>query len=244
MALSDDYPGQAVPNQEDEDPFVSLLGLEDKYQLISLSKYQPTFVFREAAPVPNTPNSPRFYQEGHAEGVSDGARAGFAEGQVFGIEKGFEKYLAMGRLHGRAVVWAGRLQKHQPPPEGGGQPVPPPPIAGGGEPSQRGGEVAQDPAFPQYPRPPSLPANPRLEKHIKTLYALTEPVSLSTENTEDSVSDFDDRLKRALAKVKVIEKLIGESDLGYDGDRALSGDKEKKGGDGSIEDVDILRVRH
>jgi hypothetical protein len=46
MALSGDHPGQAIPNQEDEDPFVSLLGLEDKYQLISLSKYRPTFVVR------------------------------------------------------------------------------------------------------------------------------------------------------------------------------------------------------
>jgi hypothetical protein len=35
MALSGDGPGQHIPNQEDEDPFVSLLGLEDKYELIS-----------------------------------------------------------------------------------------------------------------------------------------------------------------------------------------------------------------
>ena len=180
--------------------------------------------------------------------MSDGARAGFIEGRVFGIEKGFEKYLAIGRLHGHAAVWAGRLQKHQPPPAGGRQLASPSTMASDGEPNKQRSGMAQGLASSPCPRLPNLPANPRLEKHIRTLYALTEPASLSTENTEDSVSDFDDRLKRALAKVKVIEKLIGESDLGRDGDSGLPEEqrwnKGKGGGDGSIEDVDILRVRH
>ncbi|KAI9773856.1 MAG: hypothetical protein M1840_006082 [Geoglossum simile] len=214
MALSGDGPGQFVPSQEDEDPFVSLLGLEEK-----------------------------FYQEGHAEGESDGTRSGLIEGRVFGVEKGFEKYLAMGRLRGRAVVWAGRLQKYQTP-ESGKPLLSQAPVANGGESNQPGSKVAP----PQRPRLPSLPVNPRLEKHIKTLCALTEPASLSIENTEDSVSEFDDRLKRALAKGKVIERVIGESDLNPDGDNMLSEeqrwDREKRGGGyGNIEDVDILRVR-
>jgi len=33
---------------------------------------------------------------------------------------------------------------------------------------------------------------------------------LSTENTEEAVSEFDDRLKRAEGKAKIIERLVGE----------------------------------
>jgi hypothetical protein len=160
---------------------------------------------------------------------------GLLEGQAFGLQKGFEKYLVMGRLHGRAAVWAGRLQKHRkPPPEGA--------TASNGEPSRQEAGIAHDLlSLPQYPHLPALPDNPRLEKHIMTLYALTNPATLSTQNTEDSVSDFDDRLRRALAKVKVIEKLIGERVLGCGDD---SGRKKETGdGDGSIEDVSSLRVR-
>jgi len=57
---------------------------------------------------------------------------------------------------------------------------------------------------------PHLPQNSRLEKHIATLYALTEVESLSTENNEEAVSDFDDRFKRAVSKTKVIENIIKE----------------------------------
>ncbi|KAH0536090.1 hypothetical protein FGG08_007017 [Glutinoglossum americanum] len=206
-----DDSGQVIPGQEDgdEDPFFSVLNLEDK-----------------------------FYREGHAEGVSDGARAGLLEGHIFGLEKGFEKYLAMGRLHGRAVVWAGRLQKCQKPP------------------STTASNLKQIPKTPQDPPPPShsptattspqisltrqpspLPPNPRLEKHILHLHALTDPTTLSNQNTEDSVSDFDDRLKRALAKAKVIGRIIGE-DSGGGGGGGKGGNRGTNGGgEGSIEDV-------
>ncbi|POS82129.1 hypothetical protein EPUL_006121, partial [Erysiphe pulchra] len=42
---------------------------------------------------------------------------------------------------------------------------------------------------------------------VKALYALVEPETLLFENTEEAVSDFDDRLKRARARFKLIEKL-------------------------------------
>jgi hypothetical protein len=57
---------------------------------------------------------------------------------------------------------------------------------------------------------PSLPKSQRLERHLKVLHALSESESLSTENTEEAVSDFDDRLKRAEGKAKIIERLVGE----------------------------------
>ncbi|MCJ1324429.1 hypothetical protein MMC10_001091 [Thelotrema lepadinum] len=49
------------------------------------------------------------YFQGHALGTSDGSRAGLIKGRAFGLEKGFEKFSFMGRLHGRAVVWSARL---------------------------------------------------------------------------------------------------------------------------------------
>ena len=69
----------ASSNLED-DPFDSLLSLEETY-----------------------------YAEGLALGIADGERSGRIEGRLFGLEKGFEKFTAMGRLNGRAQVWTGRL---------------------------------------------------------------------------------------------------------------------------------------
>src|SRR5271156_4071878 len=40
----------------------------------------------------------RFYNEGFQLGTTDGVKAGRIEGRVFGLEKGFEKYVEMGIL--------------------------------------------------------------------------------------------------------------------------------------------------
>jgi hypothetical protein len=64
---------------------------------------------------------------------------------------------------------------------------------------------------------PSLSKSQRLERHLKVLHALSESESLSTENTEEAVSDFDDRLKRAEGKAKIIERLVGEGREEVDG---------------------------
>ncbi|KAI4180849.1 MAG: hypothetical protein LQ346_006902 [Caloplaca aetnensis] len=182
-----------------------------------------------------------FYEEGHDLGVQDGSRAGRIEGRRFGLEKGFEKYVVMGRLHGRSVVWAGRLSS----------------------PSQTssnlGAEdtvgVSEDGAPGQASHPPestgpdakaTIPHSTRLEKHIRTLYALTEPASLSTDNTEEAVSDFDDRLRRAEGKVKIIEKAVGDASLGGDSSTASSGNAGQSSSkvDGGIEDMSVLQARH
>jgi hypothetical protein len=93
--------------------------------------------------------------------------------------------------------------------------------------------------------------NPRLQKHVMTLYGLTEPESLSCENQEEAVAEFDDRFKRALTKAGIIGKIVGEE---VDVEAASGGDTSeghKAGGgapkrdkDVGIEDVDILKVRH
>lgn len=185
------------------DPFDDLLGLEDK-----------------------------FYDEGYQLGTTEGAKAGKIEGRVFGLEKGFEKFVEAGRLNGRSVVWAGRLPQVDMP-----------------EKAVSAAEVREGETHAATStQATSLPAltNPRLEKHIRVLYALSEPASLSTDNNEDAVSDYDDRLKRAHAKVKIIERLVGEDSsllagLGDNlGQQAGSG----SAADSSIEDVNILNARH
>lgn len=186
------------------DPFDDLLGLEDK-----------------------------FYDEGYQLGTTEGAKAGKIEGRVFGLEKGFEKYVEAGRLHGRSVVWAGRLPQENIP----GQSAPATEV--------QQGESHTTASVPQVTSLPAL-TNPRLEKHIRVLYALSEPASLSTENTEEAVSDFDDRLKRAHAKVKIIERLVGEDSSLLAGIGDNLGQQVGGGSvaDSSIEDVNILKARH
>lgn len=195
-----------------------------------------------------------FYKEGYDLGTQDGNRAGRIEGRLFGLEKGFEKYVAMGRLHGRSVIWSGRLSL---PGQGGD-------LTGDHEPSSPSSIDSPidkiSSSDKQYvratekdlkvPTPlPQIPHHPRLEKHLRTLYALTEPASLSTENSEEAVSDFDDRLKRAEGKVKIVEKLIGEGSVGdsrQNTSEAQPGNRQQAAskGDEGIEDINILHARH
>lgn len=177
------------------DPFDDLLGLED-----------------------------RFYDEGYKLGVEDGGRAGRIEGRVFGLEKGFEKYVEMGRLHGRSLIWNGRHPKLQSP-----------------ESRERDPSDIKNPEIVSTIKLTNLPSNPRLEKHLRVLYALTEPASLSTENTEEAVSDFDDRLKRAQGKMKIIERLVAEESLDI---ASASSQGAGQSSGQNIEDVDILKARH
>ncbi|KAL9102597.1 MAG: hypothetical protein Q9163_002277 [Psora crenata] len=168
-----------------------------------------------------------FYKAGYELGAADGELAGRVEGRSVGLKAGFEKYVAMGKLNGRATVWAGRLPAQVN--------------------NTRTVDSAQDGITYQGNSCTlsTLPANRRLQLHVKTLYALTEPESLSTANSEESVGDFGDRLKRAEAKAKIIEKVIGEIKLssetsGKDGQQ-LEITPTK---DASIEDASVLHRRH
>lgn len=135
------------------------------------------------------------YTTAHSQGLADGARAGRIEGRIFGLEKGFEKFASLGELHGRGAVWGSRL------------PAPNPASASTSSP--------ESPNQPSVTTTTQLPAiqNPtsRLQSNISLLYHLTDPPTFSTSNTEADVADFDDRVKRAGAKAKVIERIIGES---------------------------------
>jgi hypothetical protein len=171
----------------------------------------------------------QFYDDGYQQGLSDGTKAGRIEGRTFGLEKGFEKYIESGRLYGKSLVWANRVTQFQKTSVSRSQSRQPSTV---GDSSESDGKVANPPR-----KLPQLSDNARLAKHIKTLHALAESDTLSTENTEEAVSDFDDRSKRAQARAKIIERMIGET----------KGDSEgpgKSSGDGSIEDVSVLNARH
>lgn len=165
-----------------------------------------------------------FYQQGYAQGVSDGAKAGRTEGRQLGLEKGFQKFVQSGRLHGRAIVWANRLPSKQD-------------VRRSCQSSRAGQQQSQSLSQNQSSsqsqdksqkvedsleklslgnKPEKteelrlLPNNARLEKHVSTLFALVETDTLAKENTDEAVNDFDDRLKRAQGKAKIVERMVGE----------------------------------
>ncbi|KAL7814496.1 DUF1715 domain-containing protein [Trichoderma gracile] len=131
----------------------------------------------------------RFYTQGYNQGVEDGARAGRIEGRSFGMEKGFEKFLESGRLAGKSLVWANRLPKAK-------------------DTKKQTDSSSSAKGSEETCTLPPLPHNPRLVKNIKLAYALVEPDTLSTENSDEAVQDFDDRVKRAQGKVKIIERML------------------------------------
>jgi hypothetical protein len=130
----------------------------------------------------------QFYEEGFRQGVEDGVKAGRIDGRTFGLEKGFEKYLESGRFYGKSLIWANRLPQYTTKKHNN---------------SDTEREIILN--------LPPLPENHRLAKHLKVLHAVSESASLSTENTEEAVSEFDDRLKRAQAKAKIVERMVGEA---------------------------------
>ncbi|EEQ28537.1 DUF1715 domain-containing protein [Microsporum canis CBS 113480] len=151
-----------------------------------------------------------FYAEGHTLGTLDGTRAGFNEGSVFAIENGFEKFQTIGRLYGKGIIWAKRLPNRQEMLRSTPQLA----HKSNDEVQHAKSNTTLSVAPDIKPIPaqdlPSLPCNPRLEKHIAVYLSLVNPLTLSMENKEEAVADFDDRLKKAVAKARVIEKMAGE----------------------------------
>ncbi|KXH44815.1 hypothetical protein CSIM01_12687 [Colletotrichum simmondsii] len=153
----------------------------------------------------------QFFSEGFRQGTEDGIQAGKIEGRSVGLAKGYEKFYESGRIHARAVVWANRLSL----PQKNSSTTKKPSGA-----SASASSASADQPQPSTESPsesqnktcslPPLPPNARLEKNVTTAFALVEPDTLSKENSDDAVNDFDDRLKRAQGKVKIIERMTGE----------------------------------
>ncbi len=157
----------------------------------------------------------QFYQDGLQQGLADGIKAGQIEGRTFGLEKGFEKYVESGRLYGKSLVWANRMPGLQ-----NSLPTKDRPQT---DPAVSTALNARNEKKILGNILPSLPNNQRLSKHLKVLHALAESESLSIENTEEAVSEFDDRLKRAEGKAKIIERMVGEGREEVDDGQANNG---------------------
>lgn len=171
----------------------------------------------------------QFYNEGFELGTKDGAEAGYTEGSVFAVEKGFEKFVEMGRLYGKALVWAQRLESKSS--KSDNIPV-----------RSAEGESTLDPSICEDM--PSLPPHSsRLVRNLHTLLELVDPATLDMSNEEEAVNDVDERLKGAVTKAKLIQRAMGErEDSGAQAepkDLTPSGD-----GSGSIEDISALNIRH
>jgi hypothetical protein len=170
-----------------------------------------------------------FYNDGYQQGLTDGVKAGQIEGRTFGLEKGLEKHLQSGRLDGKSLVWANRIPQFQRS------------SISISEQTLRvkSATESKDDMSTDFSKLPNLPDNSRLAKHVIVLHAFAESESLATDNTEEAVSDFDDRLKRSLAKARIIERMAGE--LRMDENRYLKGSSSN---DSSIENASVLKARY
>lgn len=176
------------------------------------------------------------YQIGFIEGEADGATAGYEEGKVFGIERGYQKGFEMGRIHGRALMLNACLSEPNPMSE---DVTGPSPVKT--EPPDRATEDHQIASV--MSNLPTLAENPRLKKHAETLLKLTNPNTLSVENSDNAVAEFDDRMKKAAAKAKVMSRSLPEPyNTIVSGDSAETTTRPARGSD-NIEELTNLAVR-
>ncbi|KAL4930046.1 Yae1 family protein [Aspergillus undulatus] len=175
-----------------------------------------------------------FYKEGFDLGAADGAEAGYTEGSVFAVEKGFEKFVELGKLYGKALVWAQRLAVMKV-------------DAHTTLDSESPADMQKEKTFlsPSVCKEMAIFSHSsRLARNLETLLELVDPASLPMQNTEEAVSDVDERLKGAIVKAKLIQRAFGEredtSDIQPDG----KGGQASGDGTGSIEDISSLNIRH
>lgn len=186
-----------------------------------------------------------FYKEGHGLGAADGAHAGYTEGSVFAVEKGFEKFVEMGRLYGKALVWAQRLADSKRKPSTADSASSRTGAETETETETNGGndlDVSLEPSV--CSEMVTFPSSARLAKNLDILLELVDPASLVMANTEEAVTDVDERLKGAMIKAKLIQRALGEREDTADirpGTRDTAGPGD---GTGSIEDISALNIRH
>ena len=179
----------------------------------------------------------KFFVEGSNLGLEDGRIAGRVEGKVFGIEKGYEKAIEMGRLRGRAKLWDCRRRSEA-------ERKTPTALAR----FERGEETNNLPdanhcLVESIKNMHPVPANARLAKHIDSLLAVTNPEGLLEDNADDAVAEFDERLRKARAKIKIITNIIGEPE-DLDARSKKHHDSKQGDGSGNIEDLSSLSARH
>lgn len=168
-----------------------------------------------------------YYKQGYDAGVADATYAGLVEGKLFGVEKGFEKALELGKLHGRALVWKART---------------PQPAQGASDTSGHDDSVpdvqaskGSDTHNGILPELEMLNANPRLLKNIDTLLMVTGSKNIDMTNSDVAVAAFEERLAKAQAKAKIIANVLGET---------LTNPNHKQGASSGIEEAGGLNARH
>ena len=144
-----------------------------------------------------------FYKEGFEAGIADSTYAGLVEGKVFGIEKGYEKALEIGKAYGRALVWKRRLDDE----ENNATET----ASSGGVKEGTVPPVSEVDLFGTMKDLPPLPTNPRLKKHIAILLSLTDSASIPKDNSDESVSEVDERITKIRARMKMVSNLVGEA---------------------------------
>ncbi|KAI0875423.1 DUF1715-domain-containing protein [Hypoxylon argillaceum] len=188
----------------------------------------------------------QYYKEGYEEGFRDGAEAGRVEGYSLGLQKGFEKFIEAGRLQSKAVVWANRIPKYQQRRQQSQQSQPQPQytlsktqmqdspgkLADEDDDSKEGVDPSRNDT-----QLPLIHSNSRLEKNLEMLYGLVEPGTLSTNNDDEAVNDFDSRMKGANGKLRIIERAVGEGTTSRNVTNILSPPKKNE----NIEDVGKIR---
>ena len=140
-----------------------------------------------------------FHKEGFEAGVADSAYAGMLEGKVFGIEKGYDKALELGKLNGRALVWQRRQQGTAP--------------YASDKPSQTTSDdqPASSPTLGDALQAmDGLAKNARLVKHIESLIALSDTRNVPNDNSDESVSHVEDAISKSKAKAKMVALAAGE----------------------------------
>lgn len=140
-----------------------------------------------------------YYQEGYEAGVADSTYAGMIEGKVFGIEKGYEKAVELGKLHARAVIWQEGVQR-----EDAAQPLTVSDITE----SNTSDLFRLRDIVHGLPR---LTDSGRLQRHIEGLQTVSASSTIAKDNSDEAVTEFDDRIAKAKAKAKVIANIAGES---------------------------------
>lgn len=187
----------------------------------------------------------QYYQEGLELGIADGTKAGRIEGRLFGIEKGFEKFFVMGEMNGRASYLL--RQSHLSPSSSTAEEEEEQGIDSASSPLEIIDEKLnvllkrfEDKVQTGATTNPRVRAKEdhgeRLTKQIQSLFDLTDSATLSSLNTEEATEDFDERRKRAKAKLIMIEKALdakssssAANNKPVSSDSPLAGDEATRG---------------
>ncbi|KAK9450151.1 uncharacterized protein V1518DRAFT_194236 [Limtongia smithiae] len=137
-----------------------------------------------------------FYEQGYAEGFADGLRAGTSEGKQFGLQTGFRRFLSAGILQGRCEIWSSTA------------PDDAAPARERTRQSQHKQQRASDNDNENETDLTPLSGG-RASRQLRILQDLV--IDVPTQNDEAAVDEFENRMKRARARAKVVQRLMRDT---------------------------------